>query len=268
MKKSFVSLDIETSGFSPNYGGRIIEIGLCKVVDGEIVDTYSELFNPNLKISNKIEELTGIKNEELKGKKTLHERLPFIYNNYIKGENIVIHRAKFDWDLFLKPELEKMGFTPQNTIVDTQYVASTLLSEKKSNLKHLCQKYKVENDNPHRALSDAIATANLFLVLQKKLDTDMLFSGLIEEEEKVDKLEVDDVEIHRIKLWQKEVNKQMYNRVYVASNIGTFYYDINKNLWMFKEKKTPKEVDFLTLETAVLKKMGISKEQFLKKYRK
>ncbi len=40
---SVVVLDFETTGLSPNMGDRAIEIGAVKIVDGEVVDSFSNL---------------------------------------------------------------------------------------------------------------------------------------------------------------------------------------------------------------------------------
>ena len=51
MINTFVALDIETTGLNPAED-KIIEIGMAKISDGEIVDSYSTLVNPGIKISN------------------------------------------------------------------------------------------------------------------------------------------------------------------------------------------------------------------------
>ena len=35
-----IILDLETSGLSPNYGAKIIEIGMIKVENGKIIDKF------------------------------------------------------------------------------------------------------------------------------------------------------------------------------------------------------------------------------------
>ena len=48
----FTVADIETTGFSPDKGGRIIEIGAIKIDNnGNIIDRFSEFVNPGMKIS-------------------------------------------------------------------------------------------------------------------------------------------------------------------------------------------------------------------------
>ncbi len=62
-----IVLDFETTGLSPDYGDRAIEIGAVKLVNGELVDRFQQLMNPHKRISAFIENYTGITNKMLKG---------------------------------------------------------------------------------------------------------------------------------------------------------------------------------------------------------
>ena len=62
MIDTYIALDLETTGLSPSMD-RILEIGAVKVVNGQILETYETLVNPERKIEKRIEELTGITDE-------------------------------------------------------------------------------------------------------------------------------------------------------------------------------------------------------------
>ena len=47
MIDSYVALDIETTGLNPA-ADRIIEIGMARVCNGNVTDTYSTLVNPGI----------------------------------------------------------------------------------------------------------------------------------------------------------------------------------------------------------------------------
>jgi DNA polymerase III epsilon subunit-like protein len=67
-----VSVDIETTGFSPDKGAEIIEIGasMINTKTKKILKNFSELVKPrNGKIPNKIIELTHITNEMVRDKR-------------------------------------------------------------------------------------------------------------------------------------------------------------------------------------------------------
>lgn len=48
MIDSYVALDIETTGLNPA-ADRIIEIGMARVCNGNVTDTYSTLVNPGIR---------------------------------------------------------------------------------------------------------------------------------------------------------------------------------------------------------------------------
>lgn len=72
MIRDYVALDLETSGLNPSEN-QIIEIGMAKVCDGEITETYSRLLNPKEKLSQRIVELTGITDEMVAGQPHVSE---------------------------------------------------------------------------------------------------------------------------------------------------------------------------------------------------
>jgi DNA polymerase III epsilon subunit-like protein len=58
LKLSFVCLDTETTGLDEN--AEIIEIGMVKVIDGQIADRYNQLIRPYSPIPETITQLTSI----------------------------------------------------------------------------------------------------------------------------------------------------------------------------------------------------------------
>ena len=59
MTDSYVALDLETTGIGAKKE-KITEIGMVKVLDGQIVSTYHSLVNPRRPIPEEIVRLTGI----------------------------------------------------------------------------------------------------------------------------------------------------------------------------------------------------------------
>ena len=58
---SFVCLDTETTGLDQS--AEIIEIGMVKVINGQVADQYSQLIQPYNPIPETITQLTGIDND-------------------------------------------------------------------------------------------------------------------------------------------------------------------------------------------------------------
>ena len=92
MIRDYVALDLETSGLNPSEN-QIIEIGMAKVCDGEITETYSRLLNPKEKLSQRIVELTGITDEMVAGQphvsEVIDEIVSFIGELPLLGHNII-----------------------------------------------------------------------------------------------------------------------------------------------------------------------------------
>ena len=66
MINSYVALDLETTGIGARHE-KITEIGMVKVIGGEVADTYHTMVNPHRKIPERIVKLTGITDDMVKG---------------------------------------------------------------------------------------------------------------------------------------------------------------------------------------------------------
>ncbi|WP_017472177.1 ATP-dependent DNA helicase DinG [Amphibacillus jilinensis] len=167
----FAVIDLETTGNTPNKGDRIIEIGIVIYQDGEIINQYNQLINPNKHISRFISHLTGITNEMIIDKPSFEEVagdiIAFFENVYF-----VAHNVPFDLG-FLNVELKNAGYSPlKQPIIDTVELSRVLFPKATSfKLAHLSQWLKLEHNDPHRALSDAYVTAKLLDQLFVKLDS-------------------------------------------------------------------------------------------------
>lgn len=160
--KSYVCVDIETTGVSPQWH-RIIEIGALKVKDGEVVDTFSELIDPRDRLPKAITELTGITKEMLIGKPGIDEVLPkFI--EFVGDEVLLGHNVRFDYS-FLKQNATKLGLEFQKTGMDTLRIARAKCASLESrSLDFLCKHFNIVDENHHRAFNDAKVTHELYMM--------------------------------------------------------------------------------------------------------
>lgn len=148
---TFTAIDFETS-----QGKRhsICQVGIVRVVDGEIVETYNKLVQPpdNFYFYRNIA-IHGITPEDTENELSFdqfwHEIKPFIEN-----QNLVAHNAAFDISC-LKQTLD---FYNIEHVAFEQHCTYKLYGE---NLADLCRKHKIKL-NHHDALSDALACAELF----------------------------------------------------------------------------------------------------------
>lgn len=252
--REYVVLDIETTGFSPMKGGRIIEIGAVKLVDGEIVDVFSTFVNPELKIPKKITELTSITNEMVQDAPVIGKVL-LDFKNFLGKSVVVAHNAPFDWDRFLVDAFSKVGVKVTNKVVDTKELSKITFTEKKKhNLKDMCSYLDIEMSNHHRAIDDAKMTAQAFLrFLEMYKD---YIPTIVAEEDDVKVEETAKIDVKRVSYWEKANTKRiLYQRLYITlfynGTFGNIYFDIPSKCWYVKECKT--EVNLSLVEKEVLK---------------
>ncbi|MGM0420531.1 MAG: PolC-type DNA polymerase III [Bacillota bacterium] len=160
--QTFVVFDLETTGLRANKE-KIIEIGAVKISEGIIVDTYSNLINPEKRISPKITSLTGISNEEVKNAPVFADKAQD-FKEFISGSVLVAHNIDFDHS-FLKEEFKRIGEElPTQPLIDTVELSRALLPELKSyKLNKVAKALGINLDNHHRAEDDARAAADIFL---------------------------------------------------------------------------------------------------------
>ncbi len=174
MSTTFVAVDVETTGFSPERDA-IIEVGVIVFRDNDILEEFASLVNPERAVPPEITRLTGITQamvDDAPSMFTLRSRLrPLLANHVIIGHNV-------DFDLgFLNAERLGIG----NHRLDTITLASILVPESgRYSLDALARHLRLpdaDSGQDHRALSDAEQTVELFLALKERvlaLDLDQL----------------------------------------------------------------------------------------------
>jgi DNA polymerase-3 subunit epsilon len=173
----FVVIDVETTGQSAQFG-RITEIGMVKVVDGEIIDEYSTLINPEQFIPPFITQMTGISNEMVAQAPKFNEVKGRI-QSFLGDAVFVAHNAAFDYG-FVNSSFQREGLKPiPNELLCTVRVARRLLPTTKSkSLESLIKFYDIKVKERHRALDDAKATAQILInfleILENKYDLETL----------------------------------------------------------------------------------------------
>jgi len=168
-----VAIDLETTGVDPRRD-RIIEVGAVKFRGGAELATFSTLVNPGRKLSSFIRDLTGIGQADVDAAPEFEEVLPGL-RRFLGGCAMVAHNAPFDAAF-----LRNHGVTPPERVYDTFDLAYVLLPEGPGyGLRDLAMRFDIEHDSPHRALSDALATRDLFLLLMGRLRE--LDAGVLEQ---------------------------------------------------------------------------------------
>lgn len=165
--KSYVVLDIETTGLSKNRH-KITEIAAVKISNGKIVEKFHSLVNPEVKIPSFITRLTGIDNKLVANEPIIKEVLPK-FLKFLQTEIIVAHNATFDYG-FLSKNCEDHNLAFNNAKLCTRKLANRLLTELPSKkLSCLCDHFELNNKQAHRAMSDTLVTADIFAKFLEQL---------------------------------------------------------------------------------------------------
>ncbi len=158
-----VVLDFETTGLSPNYGDRVIEIGAVRVEQGQIVDCFQQLMNPGFRINSFIEQYTGITNHMLQNAPSCAEVMAQ-FADFLGNDNLVAHNASFD-RRFLDAELSLIKRPYAGAFVCSMLVARRVYQKAPNHKLGSLVAYKdIPTDGVfHRALADSEMTAKLWL---------------------------------------------------------------------------------------------------------
>ena len=160
MTTSYVAIDLETTGIGAKRE-KITEIGMVKVVDGAIADTYHTMVNPHREIPERIVELTGITDEMVKDAPDVEEILPQVIA-FCEGFPILGHQIIFDYG-FLMQAAVNMKLDFKKDAVDTLKLCRYLMpGPEKKNLGAACLYFGITPETAHRALSDAVSTHLLY----------------------------------------------------------------------------------------------------------
>lgn len=165
---NFCIVDIETNGSKPEKH-QIIEIGAVKVKNGKIVGQYESLVQCD-EISRHITELTGITVEETKDAPPL-QRVLNEFKAFIGTDIFVAHAVKFDYG-FISAMYQKLNMLPMlNRSLCSIDLAERTFSSYRYGLSYLNNSLELHDTaTHHRALSDAITTAKLFLISLELVD--------------------------------------------------------------------------------------------------
>ncbi len=160
---SFVCFDIETTGLNPQRD-RVIEIGAVKVKDKKIVEYFSELIDPGMKLSPLITNLTGISDDMLRDADR-EEQVVKRFIDFTEDYAVIGHNIMFDYS-FIKTAAERIHAGFEKKGIDTLELCKKLHGDLESrSLESMCRYYNINNERAHRAYEDAKATVMLYVNL-------------------------------------------------------------------------------------------------------
>lgn len=164
-----ITLDTETTGLSPRFGHRIIEIGAVEIIDGRITGReFHTYLQPGRPVDWRAQQVHGITDDMLRGQPSFHAKANELLA-FIAGSEVVMHNASFDTG-FLDHELEQFNGSrlQEHCRVTCSLRLARLRYPKMPNkLDDLLQRLKIPSRRDlHGALLDAQLLAQIMLKWQ------------------------------------------------------------------------------------------------------
>jgi DNA polymerase III epsilon subunit family exonuclease len=165
----FVVVDVEATGAKtpPN---RLIELGAYQIRGGHIVDKFMSLVNPEIPIPRFVASLTGISNEMVRSAPVFADLAPQ-WLDFVSDSVLVAHNAPFDTS-FLNHEISRVypGHRMINPHLCTVRLARRAFPDLSNHrLDTIANHFSIPIVSRHRAGSDALATAEIFILLLTEL---------------------------------------------------------------------------------------------------
>lgn len=159
--EKMVLLDCETTGGKSTHH-RITEIGLLVVEQGQIIEKWQTLINPERLVPSGITSLTGITNEMVKSAPTFADISDTLLQK-LTDRVLVAHHARFDYG-FLKREFNRIGINYQSKpLCSVKFSRLMYPQYKKHGLDYIIKRFKLNIENRHRAMDDALMIYGFFL---------------------------------------------------------------------------------------------------------
>lgn len=162
----FVVVDVETTGWAPDKA-QITEIAAVRVRGGHLLGQFSSLVNPRSAIPERVAALTGISDALVAAAPPLDQVMP-AFLAFARGGVLIAHNAPFDVG-FLTAACQACGLPwPDFPVLDTVELAHWALREDEvpnCKLSTLAAFFGARTTPQHRALADALATADVLLGL-------------------------------------------------------------------------------------------------------
>jgi DNA polymerase-3 subunit epsilon len=165
-RQEYVVVDVETTGGQGEHH-RITEIAAVRVRDGEIVDRFSTLLNPQRTIPPGITRLTGI-TPAMVADAPYFADIADDFERFMSGSIFVAHNVDFDYG-FISREFGRLGLSFRYPRLCTCASMRKLYPGRRSySLAALAEAYDISLKQHHRAMCDAEAAAQLLLIVNEK----------------------------------------------------------------------------------------------------
>jgi ATP-dependent DNA helicase DinG len=167
MQRTYVALDLETTGLDPRHD-TIMEVGAVRFrvwrgdgsFEAQVVDSWSSFVNPGRPIPFLIQQLTGITHDQV-ARAPRFSQVSGQLSRFVADSPIVGHSINIDLSF-----LQHNDLPLPNPSFDTFELAGILVPHAaRYSLVKLGERLGLPNLCTHRALEDALATKELFVAL-------------------------------------------------------------------------------------------------------
>jgi len=163
-----IVLDTETTGFDPDSGDKIVEIGAVEIINYlPTGKTYHQYINPQRSMPAGAFAVHGLGDEFL-ADKPIFTDIAQAFIDFIGDSPLVIHNASFDMK-FLNAELRwaNLKEIPYKQAIDTLDIARRKFPGAQNSLDALCRRFHIDNSRrtKHGALLDSEILAEVYLEL-------------------------------------------------------------------------------------------------------
>jgi len=163
-----IVLDTETTGFEPDQGDRIVEIGAVELENHMPTGrTYHQYINPERAMPDEAFQVHGLGDDFLRDK-PVFAKIARDFLEFIGTSTMVVHNASFDMK-FINAELGwlKLPALPMDQAVDTLMIARKKFPGSPASLDALCRRFNIDNTarTLHGALLDSEILAEVYLEL-------------------------------------------------------------------------------------------------------
>jgi DNA polymerase-3 subunit epsilon len=171
---TLVVFDVETTGLDET--DRVVELGLARFENGELVDEWGTLVYPDMEIPQEASEIHGITTVDVSTAPPFVGALPGVMR-ITRGAYPVAYNASFDRRMWVR-ELHRTAladikipiFDPTIRWLDPlTWVRKIDGVWGKNKLTVACERYGVSLQNAHRATDDAVAAGRLLYTLKERL---------------------------------------------------------------------------------------------------